>query len=311
MSKQKEVKYMQEKKVNLVKNTVADSVFSDLFSDSKYLLKLYQALHPEDKETTEADITDATIENIIVNDIYNDLGFMVGGRLMILIEAQSSWTENITIRLLLYLAKTYGRLFAERGSDLYGGKKVELPEPELYVVYTGDRKGRPGKMSLSDAFFGGRKSSLDLEVRFLYGDSQDIVGEYVRFVRVIKEQEKLYGRTREAVVNAIKICKDEKVLTEYLETREKEVQDIMTIVFDNEELIRIHEKAVEKEAIERGLAEGMERGMAEGMAQGMAEGLSQGKELGKETLAEALLSLGVSEQLISQARALAAGRIEE
>ncbi len=30
------------------KRTVRDSVFVDLFQDKKYLLKLYQTLHPED-----------------------------------------------------------------------------------------------------------------------------------------------------------------------------------------------------------------------------------------------------------------------
>ena len=35
------------------KLTIRDSVFSDLFRDKKYLLKLYQTLHPEDMETTE------------------------------------------------------------------------------------------------------------------------------------------------------------------------------------------------------------------------------------------------------------------
>lgn len=38
------------------KRTVKDSVFCNLFSDSKYLLQLYQALHPEDKKVCEDDL---------------------------------------------------------------------------------------------------------------------------------------------------------------------------------------------------------------------------------------------------------------
>ena len=61
---------MQEAKL-----TIRDSVFSDLFRDKRYLLKLYQALHPEDTETTEDDLVDVTIQNVLTNDLYNDLGF--------------------------------------------------------------------------------------------------------------------------------------------------------------------------------------------------------------------------------------------
>lgn len=39
------------------KFTAKDTVFKSLFSEPKYLLQLYQALHPEDTETTEDDLT--------------------------------------------------------------------------------------------------------------------------------------------------------------------------------------------------------------------------------------------------------------
>ena len=37
----------------IAKYTAKDSVFTSLFRDPKYLLQLYQALHPEDYEVTE------------------------------------------------------------------------------------------------------------------------------------------------------------------------------------------------------------------------------------------------------------------
>ena len=72
-----------------VKGTVKDSVFTDLFSESKYLLQLYQALHPEDLEAGEEDLKSVTLENIFTDSIYNDLGFMRGDRLILLVEEQS------------------------------------------------------------------------------------------------------------------------------------------------------------------------------------------------------------------------------
>lgn len=71
------------------KRTIKDSVFSDLFQNKKYLLQLYKTLHPEDEEATEDSLSDVTIENVLTDNLYNDLGFVANNRLMILIEAQS------------------------------------------------------------------------------------------------------------------------------------------------------------------------------------------------------------------------------
>ena len=77
------------------KRKIKDSVFTNLFQDKKYLLRLYKALHPEDSDVTEDDIKDITIKHILVDADYNDLGFSVGERLVILVESQSTWTLNI------------------------------------------------------------------------------------------------------------------------------------------------------------------------------------------------------------------------
>ena len=70
------------------KYTVKDTVFRDMFSDKKYLIQLYQALHPDDKAITKDDLDIVTLQSILMNGIYNDLGFMVrGNQLMILVEA--------------------------------------------------------------------------------------------------------------------------------------------------------------------------------------------------------------------------------
>ena len=84
-----------------VKGTVKDSVFRDLFGDRKYAFQLYQALHPEDVDATEADIGDVTIHNVFTDQEYNDLGMTVRGKLLVMLEAQASWTMNIIIRTFL------------------------------------------------------------------------------------------------------------------------------------------------------------------------------------------------------------------
>lgn len=86
-----------------MKRTIKDSVFTNLFQDKKYLIQLYKALHPKDQDVTEDDLTNITINNILTDGIYNDLGFAVGNKLIIMVECQSTWTMNIIIRVLMYL----------------------------------------------------------------------------------------------------------------------------------------------------------------------------------------------------------------
>ncbi len=54
----------------MVKHTVKDSVFTSLFKEKRYLIQLYRALHPEDTKTTEDDLKDVTVSNVLVDDIY-------------------------------------------------------------------------------------------------------------------------------------------------------------------------------------------------------------------------------------------------
>ena len=126
-----ETKQTQEVKA---KRTAKNSVFLDLFQDKKNLLKLYKTLHPEDKDATEDTLDIVTIDNVLTDNLYNGLGIMVrNNRLLLLLEAQASWTVNILIRILLYLAQSYHEYFERTSQSLYKSKKVKMPKPELYV----------------------------------------------------------------------------------------------------------------------------------------------------------------------------------
>lgn len=151
---------MEDQSKEIVKHTVKDSVFTHLFRDKKYLKQLYQTLHPEDRKVTEEEIVDITMENVLTDGIYNDLGFRVGERLMVLVEAQSTWTMNIIIRIFIYLAQTYHNYFESNRENLYGSKKVKMPKPEAYVIFTGKRKSKPEYISLSKEFLGKKNVRL-------------------------------------------------------------------------------------------------------------------------------------------------------
>ena len=231
------------------KRKIKDSVFTNLFQDKKYLLQLYKALHPEDVDVTEDEIADVTIKHVLIDADYNDLGFSVGNRLMVLVESQSTWTYNIIIRALMYLVQTYHDYFKRTNQNLYGSKKVNMPKPELYMIYIGDKKKIPDTISLSKEFFNGATISVDAEVKVLYQENEkDIVGQYIIFSKVYNEQRKLYGITKKAITETIRICKDRNVLKEYLENKEQEVVDMMMTLFDDEQILKAYAKDIKNDA---------------------------------------------------------------
>lgn len=247
------------------KRKIRDSVFTNLFQDKKYLLQLYKTLHPEDCSVTEDQIEDITIKHVLVDADYNDLGFSVGGRLMILVESQSLWTSNIIIRALMYLVQTYHDYFKRTNQNLYGSKKVNMPVPELYVIYTGERKNIPDTISLGEEFFKGSETAIDAKVKVLYQESEkDIIGQYIIFSKVYAEQRKLYGNTRQTVTETIRICKDRNVLREYLESRESEVVDIMMTLFDDEQILKAYAKDIEDRTARETARETAERMIKDG-----------------------------------------------
>ena len=229
----------QQQQADVMKRTIKDSVFTNLFQDKKYLLQLYKALHPEDNDITEDKLTDITIKNVLTDNIYNDLGFVVENRLVILVEAQSTWTMNIIIRALMYMVQTYHDYFNRTKQNLYKSTKVKVPVPEIYVIYTGDRKTRPLEVSLAKEFFEGKESCIDVKVKMIYdGEDGDIINQYVIFTKVCNEQMALYGKSQKAILEAIRICKDRNVLREYLISKEKEVVNIMMVLYDEQEIMK-------------------------------------------------------------------------
>ncbi|WP_277934705.1 hypothetical protein [Parablautia intestinalis] len=71
-------------------------------------------------------------------------------------EAQSTWTMNILVRVLLYLAQSYHEYFHRTCQDYYKSREVKMPKPELYLIFTGNKGRKPDKVSLSKEFFGAR-----------------------------------------------------------------------------------------------------------------------------------------------------------
>ena len=226
------------------KRTAKNSVFIDLFRDKRNLLELYKTLHPEDNTATEDSLTDVTIENVLTDNLYNDLGFIVGDRLMILVEAQSTWTMNILVRVFLYLAQSYHEYFQRTNQNCY-----HHDGPEIYVIFTGNRGRKPDKIYLSEEFFGCADVDIEVKARVIYeSNTDDIINQYIVFCKVFNEQTRKCGMTKKAVTETIRICKDSDVLREYLSNKEKEVVTIMMSLFDEEEILKSYIRSERYEA---------------------------------------------------------------
>ena len=221
-----------------------DHVFVDMFNQPKYCLELVNALHPEAMDITEADIENISISHVIVDKPYNDLGFTVRGRLLVLVEAQSSWSYNILIRLLLYFADSLLGIIKDHEEwDVHNHAKLPLPVPEFYVIYTGDKKNVPQVISLKEDYFMNSTVPLDLKARVISTEGTgDIIGQYIIYTHVFDQQVRQHGYTRKAAEETVRICKDRGALKEYLEAHEKEVINSMIMLFEQEESVKRYGK---------------------------------------------------------------------
>ena len=245
-----------------------DCLFTDLFQNKKYLLRLYKTLHPEDVTANEDSLTNVTIKQVLTDGIYNDLGFMVDDRLIILVEAQSTWSINIVIRGLMYLVNSYQDYINDNKLNIYGRHGLKIPVPELYVIYTDYRGDKPDILSLSKDFFAGQKTCLDLEVKVIYLDeSNSIINQYIMFCMVYGEQRQIYKNNSErAIKETIRICKDRNILKEYLLSREKEVFSMMFDLYDQETIMDRWKLEIENESMAKGRQEGIQEGIQKGLS---------------------------------------------
>ena len=242
--------------MKFIKRTYRDNLFTAMFSEVEYILLLYQALHPEDKTTTEAEIDNVTISNVVTNNFYNDLGFTVNGKMIILVEAQSSWSVNIAIRSVIYLMSSYKNYASENKINLYGSKKAVLPKPELYVIYTGKRGDKPDTISLAKDIFNCDDCCIDATIKVIYDSKKgDIINQYKTFTTILTEQINIYGLTKKALAETIKICKNEDILKNYLTKHEQEVITMFDFLFDQDYVKSVYEEELKEEAREEGRKE--------------------------------------------------------
>ena len=243
--------------------TLKDSLFIDLFSDKMRLIQLYKSLIDDQRKINPEDIEILTIQNIILRGIYNDLGFRVKDEIIILMEAQTTYTTNIVLRILFYLSETLKNYIIDSSenknlNELYNTKPRIIPKIKLFVVYTGDKMMQDHDLHLKDVMVENDIiSDIDMKVRVLCtGNKKSILGQYILFTRVYTKQKKECKDIETAVKNTIEICMNDDILKEYLDYRKMEVQEMITAFMTQEEAF----ESFLKDEVKRGRKEGEEKG---------------------------------------------------
>ena len=132
------------------------------------------------------------------------------GKLVVLIEHQSTINPNIPLRMLMYIARVYEKIIGgNRG--IYASRQITVPSAEFIVVYNGTVPFPDEKMLRLSDMYEGRKSlglperdtpALDLAVKVIninHGRNAGIVGRcrelgwYSAFIAKAREFEKELG----------------------------------------------------------------------------------------------------------------------
>lgn len=236
--------------------TYKDSVIVDIFCEDEKAkenqLSLYNALHNTNYTLDEIKIQDIRIDNVIYMNFRNDMAFNYNDRLLILSEHQSTINNNMPLRSLMHIGRTYEKLVPMR--ERYKKRMAKIPKPEFYVLYNGTEVMDNEKiLKLSDAYIDDENSkeihknhldnneeySLQLIVRILninleaeadILDKCPILKEYAQFVSCVRRHKELDEKN--AMENAIKECIDNDILKDYLLRRGSEVVNMLCAEYD-------------------------------------------------------------------------------
>ena len=91
-----------------------DSVFVDLFAHDKTakdnFISLYNALHGTNLDAKTTEIEPVMIEQVLYMKFYNDIAMLIDGKIVVLVEHQSTINENMPFRMLEYIARIYEKI---------------------------------------------------------------------------------------------------------------------------------------------------------------------------------------------------------
>lgn len=244
-------------------------IFAMLFSDRNELLKLYNAINGTSYDDPDL-LQVNTLENAVYMSMQNDVSFIIDMRLN-LYEHQSTYSPNLPVRYLLYVADVYSDY--TKDMNLYGTKTVKLPTPKFVIFYNGQAE-QPDweKLKLSELFtIPDFDPSLELKAVML-NINKGHNRKLMETCRTLQDYAEYTFRVREyaaempldlAVEQVITECISEGILADFLRKNRAEAKKVSIYEYDEERHMRQTRE------------EGMEEGYANGFSQGIEQGITQ------------------------------------
>ncbi|MCL2198812.1 MAG: Rpn family recombination-promoting nuclease/putative transposase [Defluviitaleaceae bacterium] len=241
-----------------------NNAFITLFSDPARLIKLYNALTGSDLPlTTPIDIV--TLENVLYNILRNDIAFVIDGKLVILIEHQSTINNNMPLRILVYMARILEKLI--ENESIYREKLLKIPRPDFVVLYNGEAPFPDEKtLRLSDAFMFAPEGiaaklggMLELTVRVVNvneGRNAEILqrckdlSDYAHLISKIREYKSKGLNLTQALTQAVGDCINNGILEDFLKSHSSEVLNMFTQEFDINVAKKIWMEEAREDAVE-------------------------------------------------------------
>ena len=166
----------------------------------------------------------------------NDISFILDGRLLVLIEHQSTINENMPVRLLLYLGRVYEKYLEK--TNIYRKRKIPLPAPEFVVLYIGQEPYPEEKyLRLSESFLcpPEGKNTAEVTVRVL-NIQYDTGKKFLKKSKTLREYSFFIDRVRnylnegydlkEAIRRAALDCEEIGVMQPFLKDNLSEVENM-------------------------------------------------------------------------------------
>ena len=238
-------------------------IFAMLFSDRNELLKLYNAINGTSYDDPDL-LQVNTLENAVYMSMQNDVSFIIDMRLN-LYEHQSTYSPNLPVRYLLYVADVYSDY--TKDMNLYGTKAVKLPTPRFVIFYNGQAEQPDRKeLKLSELFsILDADPSLELKAVML-NINKGHNRKLMETCRTLQEYAEYTFRVREyaaempldlAVEQAITECISEGILADFLRKNRAEAKKVSIYEYDEER----HMRQTREEGMEEGYANGFSQGI--------------------------------------------------
>ena len=252
--------------MSFINRKYKDSVFTDLFGSDrdgkKNFLELYNGLSGSNYRLEEVTLERKIIEQSLYKTYNNDVSWEIDGKLIVLVEHQSTINENMPFRCLEYVTRIYEGIFPQK--KRYAENVFKIPNPDFYVVYIG-KKDLPQEqeLRLSDAFYKKDSSSLELIVKVRNcTNSQmlpiakdcDILKQYCQFIEIV---ERTFNKRfpKRSFKKAIDTAISQGILSDYLDRKSREVTNMLCAKYDYKMDIAVKQE----EAFERGVNKGAQQ----------------------------------------------------